>query len=96
VLAKTAGIAGMIGCLITGEIKMLKNLREGWTAWMPKSFMPQRDGRCSGGSEAVVLWWTKRVEIAGAVTSENLLLGWQILDREAMGVKFNRDIIITS
>ena len=33
----------------------------------------------------MVLWWTEGVEIAGAVTSENLHLGWQILDREAMG-----------
>ena len=50
-------------------------------------------GGCSGAESLVRK--AKRVEIAMADTSEHLHPGKKILDRETMGVKLDRDIIIT-
>jgi hypothetical protein len=36
----------------------------------------------------------ERIEVTGAVTSEHLRLGWKILYRKTMGVKFDGNIII--
>jgi len=45
--------------------------------------------------KSMMLWWPQGVEVAAAITSELLLTGVQILDGETMGIKFNRNIIIT-
>lgn len=75
------------------EIKRTKNCRQCLVARMPKTLEPQLDRR--GGAEGELRRQLHRVEIAGALTLELHLTSWKILDREAMRVKFNRNIIIT-
>jgi hypothetical protein len=63
---------------------------------MTETSMPQRGG--IGDGEAVVNWScvSKRVEVAGGITSEQNCLRLKILDREPKSVKFDSDRIITS
>ena len=61
---------------------------------MTKPLMPQLDRRRRRCSEGLGLG--QSVEVAGAITAESLLSGVQILDGETKGIKFNRNIVITS
>ena len=53
---------------------------------MSEALVP--DGGIDGGGEAVA-WRRQRIEVAGGVTSEKHRLGGQILNRKAIGVKFD-------
>ena len=74
------------------EGKGCQDLRGNVIAGVPQTLVPQGSRR--SGAESLVRK-AKRVEIAMTVTSEHLHPGKKILDRETMGVKLDRDIIIT-
>jgi len=62
---------------------------------MSQTGMPQVDDD-ERHDECGVLWWAQRIELAGALTSEHHRSRRKILNGEAMRVKFNRDVIVTS
>ena len=57
--------------------------------------MPEVNGG-SGRREGEVLRRVQRIELAGALTSKHHRSRRKILNGEAMRVKFNRDVIVTS
>ena len=93
-LAQTARRTSMCIRFITLKGKMLQNLREDGSPWMPQPLMPQGD--LGARSEGLVLWEPKGIEITGALTSEHLRPGVKILDGKANRVKFNGNVVVTS
>ena len=74
------------------EGKGCQDLRGNAIAGVSQTLVPQGSRR--SGAESLVRK-AKRVEVTMAVTTEHLHPGRKILDRETMGVKLDRDIIIT-
>jgi hypothetical protein len=70
----------------------MENLTSKRMAEVSQSLMPQ--GRRRRWMKSLVGGKAERIEVAGAVTSEHLRLGWKILYRKTMGVKFDGNIII--
>jgi hypothetical protein len=62
--------------------------------WMSKPQVPEV--RLRGRTESELRRQTQGVEVACAFTLERHLAGWNILYREAMRIKFNGYIVISS
>jgi hypothetical protein len=69
---------------------------QGVAARMPETLVPQVCRGGSGGQQSLRGRRPERVERAGTVTAEHLHPGRKSLDRETMGIKFDRDIVIPS
>ena len=81
---------------ITCEGKILKHLIKCGLTRVAQPLLPEMDGDIGVRSvQAVSSCCPEWVKGATAVTSENLLTSWKILDGEAKCVKFNGNIVIT-
>jgi hypothetical protein len=98
-LAKLTGMTYAMSTLIThyraGALEFVENSGTGMT----EASMPNRRRSCTG-DEGLVGWgdWGRwdGVEVARAITVNDLSSGLEVLNRKNKGVKFRGDGIITS
>ena len=62
-------------------------------SWMSEALVPQIEGGC-GGDHGFGRGGCQGIQVASAVTSENLRPSGKVLDRETKRIKFNRNVVI--
>jgi hypothetical protein len=82
---------GMLGVRSEGEAGEVQ--LESVTSWMPQSLMPKLDV-WSGDQASLWRGGCQRVQLATALTSEELRAGGKILNGETKRVKFHTNVII--